>query len=100
MSEDHLRIGDAEREQAAAALGEHYAAGRLSTEEHAERLDRVWAARTRAALGPLFRDLPGRALPGMPGRADATRGPACGPGGAACRRRSSWCWPCWSCSPC
>lgn len=76
MSEDHLRIGDAEREQAAAALGEHYAAGRLSTEEHAERLDRVWAARTRADLGPLFRDLPGRALPGMPGRADATRGPA------------------------
>jgi hypothetical protein len=58
MSEDHLRIGDAEREQAAAALGEHYAQGRLTAEEHAERLDRVWAARTRAALHPVFRDLP------------------------------------------
>lgn len=59
MSESLLRIGDAERDEAAAALGEHVAAGRLSVEEHAERLDRVWAARTRADLTPVFRDLPG-----------------------------------------
>lgn len=63
--DEHLRIGDAERERAAAELGEHYAQGRLTTDEHAERLDRVWAARTRADLGPVFADLPGaaRAVP-------------------------------------
>jgi hypothetical protein len=54
-----LRIGDAERERAAADLGEHYAQGRLSADEHAERLEQVWAARTAADLVPLFRDLPG-----------------------------------------
>jgi hypothetical protein len=74
MSEDHLRIGDAEREQAAAALGEHYALGRLTTEEHAERLDQVWAARTRAGLQPVFRDLPGPARPEVR-RTSHRRGP-------------------------
>ena len=54
-----LRIGDAERTQAAAELGEHYAQGRLTTEEHHERLDRILEARTRAELAPIFRDLPG-----------------------------------------
>lgn len=57
---EHLRMSDAEREQAAAELGEHYVQGRLTTEEHSERLDQVWAARTRAELAPIFRDLPGR----------------------------------------
>ena len=60
MNDDRLRIGDAEREQAAAELAEHYVQGRLSTQEHADRLDRVWAARTRAELRSPFRDLPGR----------------------------------------
>jgi hypothetical protein len=54
-----LRIGDAERTQAAQELGEHYAQGRLTTEEHHERLDRIWEARTRTELAPIFRDLPG-----------------------------------------
>jgi uncharacterized membrane protein len=53
-----LRIGDAEREAAVGALGEHYAAGRLSKEEFDERADAAWAARTRSALWPLFTDLP------------------------------------------
>ncbi|QBR93003.1 DUF1707 SHOCT-like domain-containing protein [Nocardioides euryhalodurans] len=56
-----LRIGDAERERAAAELAEHYAVGRLDQAEHAERLDRIWAARTRAELDPVFVDLPGHA---------------------------------------
>lgn len=64
--DDQLRIGDAEREQAAAELGEHYAQGRLTTDEHAERLDRIWAARTRGDLAPVFRDLPGRYGPVEP----------------------------------
>ena len=58
MSEQ-LRIGDAEREQAAADLGEHFAQGRLSVDKHSERLDQVWSARTRAELAPPFSDLPG-----------------------------------------
>ena len=54
-----LRIGDAERTQAAEELGEHYAQGRLTTEEHNERLDQILQARTRTELAPIFRDLPG-----------------------------------------
>lgn len=61
MSEQHLRMSDAEREQAASALGEHYAQGRLTADEHGERLDLIWAARTRGELAPVFRDLPGHA---------------------------------------
>jgi hypothetical protein len=53
-----IRVGDAEREQAAAVLGEHYAAGRLEHSEYAERLDAIWTARTRADLDVLFADLP------------------------------------------
>jgi hypothetical protein len=53
-----LRIGDGEREAAVGALGEHYAAGRLTKEEFDERADAAWAARTRSALWPLFTDLP------------------------------------------
>lgn len=52
------RIGDAEREAAAAALGEHFAAGRLDREEYDERSGRVWAAKTNSDLWPLFADLP------------------------------------------
>lgn len=61
MDEQRLRISDAERERAAVELGGHYAEGRLTTEEHAERLDRIWAARTRGELRPVFADLPGPA---------------------------------------
>lgn len=64
--DEHLRIGDAERERAAADLGDHYAQGRLTADEHAERLDRIWAARTRGELGPVFSDLPGAPEPARP----------------------------------
>ena len=60
---EHLRMSDAEREQAAGELGEHYVQGRLTAEEHSERLDQIWAARTRAELLPIFQDLPGRYAP-------------------------------------
>ena len=87
MSDQDLRISDAEREQAAAELGEQYAQGRLTMEEHADRLDRVWAARTRGELQPIFRDLPGRygqAPPAYP--AGATRMSGRRPGGPPWRR--------------
>jgi hypothetical protein len=53
-----LRIGDAEREAAVTALGEHYAAGRLTKEEYDERAGEAFAARTESQLWPLFADLP------------------------------------------
>ncbi len=59
-----LRISDAEREAAVSALGEHYAAGRLTKDEYDERADRAWAARTASALAPLFADLPPLQPPG------------------------------------
>jgi len=58
MSDDLVRIADADREQAAARLGDHYAEGRLDHDEYSERLDAVWTARTRADLAILFHDLP------------------------------------------
>lgn len=59
---ERLRIGDAEREEAAHELGEHFAMGRITAEEHSERLEQIWAARTSADLAPAFVDLP-RARP-------------------------------------
>lgn len=58
MSADEVRIGDAERTAAADRLGEDLVSGRLTPEEHAERLDAVLAARTRKELAVPFEDLP------------------------------------------
>ena len=59
MSErPEIRIGDAEREAAVAALGEHYAAGRLTKEEYDERAAIAWSAKFNSVLWPLFADLP------------------------------------------
>lgn len=56
---EQLRLSDAERETASQALGEHYAQGRLDADEHHERHERIWAARTRGEIPPIFTDLPG-----------------------------------------
>ena len=53
-----LRIGDAERDRAVAALGDHFAAGRLTREEFDERIDEAMQARFGRDLAPLFADLP------------------------------------------
>ena len=55
---DLLRVGDAERQQAVTALGEHYAAGRLDQAEYDTRIQTAYAARTRVDLQGLFGDLP------------------------------------------
>ncbi|HEX6150081.1 DUF1707 domain-containing protein [Nocardioides sp.] len=73
MSAPGLRIGDADRERAQAILADHYAAGRLDKDEYDQRLDQIWAARTRGELAPVFRDLPGAARqPGVGGTAYST----------------------------
>jgi hypothetical protein len=56
-----LRIGDSEREAAAANLGDHYVAGRLTLDELHERLSDVFAARTAGQLWKVMADLPGTA---------------------------------------
>jgi uncharacterized membrane protein len=53
-----LRVGDAEREATATALREHYAQGRLSTDELSERLDAAFAATTHGQLEVVTHDLP------------------------------------------
>jgi Domain of unknown function (DUF1707) len=54
----HLRASDAERERVAEVLRTHAGEGRLTPDELEERLDRVYAAQTRADLRPLLADLP------------------------------------------
>ncbi|HWH11386.1 MAG TPA: DUF1707 domain-containing protein [Solirubrobacteraceae bacterium] len=53
-----LRVSDAERDQAAGDLRDHYAAGRISSDELSERLDAVYAAQTQSELARLRGDLP------------------------------------------
>ena len=53
-----VRIGDADRELALHALGEHLSAGRLDVDEYGERSARVTAAKTRGELTEIFTDLP------------------------------------------
>jgi uncharacterized protein DUF1707 len=88
-SSDSLRVGDAEREAVAAELREHYAQGRLSIEDFNERIDAAYAARTRADLDRLTRDLPHARPPGAPlpaphpgSRRQHWHGPLFGPDGA------------------
>src|SRR5947209_17897843 len=53
-----LRASDADREHVAELLGQAFAEGRLSSEEHSERLEAAYAAKTMGELRPLLADLP------------------------------------------
>ena len=53
-----MRVGDVEREAAAAEVREHFASGRLTQDELNQRLDQTFAAKTRADLNAVFTDLP------------------------------------------
>jgi Domain of unknown function (DUF1707)/Transcriptional regulator PadR-like family len=53
-----LRIGDADREATVAALGEHFARGRLTLEELAARLDVALTATRQSEIAQTTRDLP------------------------------------------
>jgi hypothetical protein len=70
-----VRIGTAEREAAASALSEHFAAGRLDKDELEERLDRAYAAKTGADLELLFQDLPRPGSPVATTQPDRTSAP-------------------------
>jgi Domain of unknown function (DUF1707) len=87
----NVRVGDADRDAIAAQLREHYADGRLTLDELNERLDQTFAAKTKADLNVVMRDLPhvARPLTGAPAEGfgnTAWQGPAWpGPAG-----RSDW----------
>jgi hypothetical protein len=83
-----IRIGDSEREDAVKRLGEHYEAGRLSAEEHAERIDQALQAKTQDDLNTLFADLPGAYQSGAyQSSAHQSGARAAGPGGS---KRPEW----------
>jgi len=53
-----LRVSDADRDRLAREIREHYAAGRLTSDELDERIDAVYKARTESELRALRVDLP------------------------------------------
>ncbi len=66
-----VRASDADRERVAERLRAASAEGRLTADEHEERLERAFSARTDAELEPLVSDLPEVRTPRRPPR----RGP-------------------------
>jgi hypothetical protein len=66
-----LRASDEDREHVVQSLERHTAAGRLSLEEHADRVERTLAARTCGELAAILSDLP-------PERAEPTPATAAG----------------------
>src|ERR1700736_3932823 len=77
----NVRVGDADRDAVATQLREHYADGRLTLEELNERLDQAFAAKTKADLNTVMRDLPQAMRPaaGMPYGGAAWQGGASAP---------------------
>jgi len=61
-----LRASDADRQRVADALGQAYADGRLTLQEHTDRVNATWAAKTVGDLEPMLADL-APAMPGVPG---------------------------------
>lgn len=65
-----IRASDADRDRIADILREALAEGRLTADEHADRVDSVYRAKTVGELEPLVRDLPSPG--GAPGPASGT----------------------------
>jgi DNA-binding MarR family transcriptional regulator len=59
----HVRAGDADRDAAAAALGEHFAQGRLTLDELDARLGATLTAATHGELSQAAWDLPDLTVP-------------------------------------
>jgi hypothetical protein len=85
-----MRASDAERDRVASVLNDALAEGRLTAEEHGERLDRIYAAKTQAELVPVIEDLPARSEQPVDIAAPAARPSRiiCVFGGAT--RRGTW----------
>ncbi|MBT2365112.1 DUF1707 and DUF2154 domain-containing protein [Streptomyces sp. ISL-10] len=79
-AEHAIRASDADRDRIADILRDALAEGRLDAEEHSERIDAVYRAKTLGELEPIVRDLPAavRRTGGPPyvQEADEPTGPA------------------------
>ncbi|UYQ64167.1 DUF1707 domain-containing protein [Streptomyces peucetius] len=76
-----IRASDADRDRIADILRDALAEGRLDAEEHSERIDAVYRAKTVGELEPIVRDLPAAGSRSATARAceesgDADGGPA------------------------
>ncbi|MBV2363860.1 DUF1707 SHOCT-like domain-containing protein [Streptomonospora nanhaiensis] len=58
MEPEHIRASDADRDRVIERLREAVAEGRLTPEEHEERLDTLYRAKTVGELAAVTRDLP------------------------------------------
>ncbi|MFE2726284.1 DUF1707 domain-containing protein [Kitasatospora sp. NPDC059327] len=80
VAEAEMRASDADRERVAELLRDAYAEGRLNVDEHAERIEAAYGARTLGDLVPLTRDLPAhRAISFEKAPLDAPDGRPSGP---------------------
>jgi DNA-binding MarR family transcriptional regulator len=100
--EDHqapapdVRVDDADRDAAAAAMGEHFAQGRLTLDELDARLDSALTATTHGELSQAARDLPDLTV--LSARVSLSRGkraipghkPGPAPGQGAWPHRRGW----------
>ncbi|TWD79047.1 cell wall-active antibiotic response 4TMS protein YvqF [Kribbella amoyensis] len=75
--QSHLRASDSDRDQVVEVLREALMAGRLTQDEHSERLEQTLSARTLGELEPITQDL---AVPGQPFRPATAPVPAPGQG--------------------
>ena len=71
-----LRASDADRDHVAELLGQALAEGRLDAQEHSERLEEVYTAKTLGQLRPLVSDLPVSFAPPTAGGAPEPRSDA------------------------
>jgi hypothetical protein len=88
MSNDRIRVSDADRERVTARLRDHYAEGRLSAEEMEERITAALNAKTVGDLRQVMADLP-----------DPEPAGAGGPGGrlgAGAPMAAGWAGPGWA----
>src|SRR5262245_27550696 len=77
MMDDRIRIGEADRERRTARLRQHFAEGRLTSDELEERITAALSAKTVGDLRRIMADLPDPGLiqpPSMPS-APWVRGP-------------------------
>jgi hypothetical protein len=67
------RASDADRDRVAAVLGDALATGRLTSTEHAERLEAAYSAKTMGELVPITADLPASTSGAGDGAPDLSR---------------------------
>ncbi|MEU7894438.1 DUF1707 domain-containing protein [Nonomuraea sp. NPDC049152] len=65
-----MRASDSDRDRVAAVLGEALATGRLTSVEHADRLEAAYTAKTVGELVPITHDLPDIAADARPALVD------------------------------